>query len=84
MWGIIRGNTILGVKGARMQDMEIESLLEDAGYRFNIVDGVYFAGDEEDGDTHGSEDVADQLEIPMEDLLRWEEQQRQADTAVGD
>jgi len=67
-----------------MQDVEIESLLEDAGYRFNLSDGIYFAGDEQDSDTYESQDVADQLEIPVEDLLRWEQEQRQADGSIGD
>src|SRR5262245_4733672 len=61
----------------RMHDIEIESLLNEAGYRYDAASGRYDAidGDEDQGD-YATEDVADQLEIPVEDLLRWEQEQQ--------
>lgn len=69
-----------------MLDQEIQSLLEDAGYRFNPASGSYVssipAG--EDDAEHGSEYVADELGIPLDDLQRWEiEQQNQAEQGPG-
>jgi hypothetical protein len=61
-----------------MNDVEIVSLLEDAGYRFDAANGRYVViggGTESAG---SSEEVADQLEIPIDDLLRWEDEQREA------
>ena len=66
-----------------MQDVEIESLLQDAGYVFNPTTGRYEteSPDAEDDEVYdqGSEDVADILEIPLEDLQRWEAEQLEAD-----
>ena len=66
-----------------MQDVEIESLLEDAGYAFNPTTGRYdvLATEQDDGEAYdqGSEEVADILEIPIEDLQRWEAEQMEAD-----
>ena len=65
-----------------MQDVELESLLQDAGYVYVPATGRYQTADATDGDVdYASEDVADQLEIPIDDLLRWE--QEQAGTAEG-
>jgi len=59
-----------------MQDMELESLLQDAGYRFDPTSGRYMTADCDEQDVdYASEDVADQLGIPIEDLLRWEQGQ---------
>ncbi len=61
-----------------MNDIELESLLEEAGYRYVVASGRYVfadAGDAADED-YATEDVADQLEIPIEDLLRWEQEQQ--------
>ena len=59
-----------------MQDVELESLLTEAGYRFDPTSGRYMTLDSDDQDVdYASEDVADQLEIPIEDLLRWEQEQ---------
>ncbi len=59
-----------------MQDVEIESLLEEAGYRFGATTGRYAVVDAgEDEVDYPTEDVADQLGIPVEDLIRWEEGQ---------
>jgi hypothetical protein len=59
-----------------MQDVELESLLQEAGYQFDVASGRYRTSDagEQDVD-YATEDVADQLEIPIEDLLRWEQEQ---------
>ena len=67
-----------------MNDVEIESLLDEAGYRYDPLCGRYIeslegASDSDDIDDFPSEDIADQLEIPLDDLLRWEVEQR-ADT----
>lgn len=65
-----------------MQDVEIESLLTEAGYEFDAASGRYRTADGADGDEdYPTEDVADQLEIPIEDLIRWEEQFDAGDTA---
>lgn len=65
-----------------MQDVEIESLLEEAGYAFNTVSGRYDivnAGEDDEVADQSSEDIADILEIPLEDLQRWEQEQLEAD-----
>ena len=60
----------------RMNDIEIESLLEEAGYRYMPASGRYAFADTSDEDQdYPTEDVADQLNIPVEDLLRWEQEQ---------
>jgi hypothetical protein len=59
-----------------MQDVELESLLQEAGYQFDPTSGRYMTADADEQDVdYASEDVADQLEIPIEDLLRWEQEQ---------
>lgn len=59
-----------------MQDVELESLIQEAGYQFDPTTGRYKTADaaEEDVD-YATEDIADQLEIPIEDLVRWEQEQ---------
>ena len=60
-----------------MNDVELESLLSEAGYQFDPVTGQYVDTSDEAGETvYDSEQVADQLEIPLEDLQRWEEEQQ--------
>jgi hypothetical protein len=61
-----------------MFDEEIASLLDEAGYRFTpelvryrVIEGAATA-DETD---HSSGFVADELGIPLDDLLRWEDEQ---------
>ncbi len=62
-----------------MQDVELESLLQEAGYQFDPISGRYMTADAAEQDVdYASEDVADQLEIPIEDLLRWEGEQVQS------
>ena len=66
-----------------MNDVEIESLLEEAGYRYDTVSGRYVevaADAVEEAADYATEDIADQLSIPVEDLLRWEQEQ----TAPGE
>ncbi len=64
-----------------MQDVELESLLQEAGYQFDPTTGRYRTADAADEDVdYASEDIADELEIPIEDLLRWEQEQS-TDTA---
>jgi 3-polyprenyl-4-hydroxybenzoate decarboxylase len=62
-----------------MQDVEIQSLLEEAGYRYLPATGRYVVLEEgiEEGEDFATEDIADQLEIPVEDLLRWEQEQQE-------
>ena len=61
-----------------MFDEEVASLLEDAGYRFapeivryRVIVGAATADETE----HSSGFVADELGIPLDDLLRWEDEQ---------
>jgi hypothetical protein len=59
-----------------MQDVELESLIQEAGYQFDPSTGRYRTADATDEDVdYASQDIADQLEIPIEDLLRWEQEQ---------
>lgn len=59
-----------------MQDVELESLLTEAGYVYVPATGRYQAADAADGDVdYPTEDIADQLEIPIDDLVRWEQEQ---------
>ncbi len=59
-----------------MQDVEVESLVQHAGYRFDPMIGRYVVTDSAEDDVdYPTEDVAEQLGIPMDDLIRWEEEQ---------
>ena len=59
-----------------MQDVELASLLDEAGYVYVPATGRYQTADAAEGDVdYASEDIADQLEIPIDDLLRWEQEQ---------
>jgi hypothetical protein len=59
-----------------VQDVELESLIQEAGYQFVPETGRYMTTDAAEGDSdYATEDVADQLEIPIEDLIRWEQEQ---------
>jgi hypothetical protein len=61
-----------------MMDVEIQSLLEEAGYDYDPVQACYItiAGEPEE---HSSEYIADELQIPLEDLQRWEIEQQEVD-----
>ena len=65
-----------------MEDVELESLIQEAGYQFDPAIGRYVVTGSTEGDVdYATEDIADQLEIPIEDLVRWE--QEQVDGAGG-
>ena len=66
-----------------MNDLEIENLLSIAGYQYDLGAGGYVQEDAEESDYFGSEEIADSLEIPLDDLLRWEAQLRHADEIAG-
>ena len=59
-----------------MEDVELESLIQEAGYQFDANTGRYIVTGASDGDVdYTTEDIADQLEIPIDDLIRWEQEQ---------
>jgi hypothetical protein len=67
-----------------MNDREIESLLHDAGYLFDLGAGLYVFSDAPDAEYYDAEEVSGMLEIPLDDLTRWESEQRHADeTSAG-
>lgn len=60
-----------------MNDVEIESLLNEAGYEYDVASRGYSPlGADEDTEVIASLDVSDELQIPLDDLLRWEEEQQ--------
>lgn len=67
-----------------MNDVELESLLDDAGYRYDIIAGVFLTEAPQEVETYSAEDVADQLEIPLDDMIRWQQEQRHADEMAPD
>lgn len=67
-----------------MNDAEIEGLLSDAGYQFDLGAGLYALVDGPEAEYYDAEEVSNMLEIPLEDLFRWESEQRHADeTSAG-
>jgi RecJ-like exonuclease len=62
-----------------MNDPEIQSILEDAGYSYDPVSEQFFARTESEEAVYELEEVAGELEIPVDDLMRWQEEQAQAD-----
>ena len=59
-----------------MEDIELESLIQEAGYQFDTTTGRYIVTGATEGDVdYATEDIADQLEIPIDDLVRWEQEQ---------
>jgi hypothetical protein len=67
-----------------MQDVELESLIQEAGYQFVPSTGRYVALDAAEGESdYPTEDIADQLEIPIEDLIRWEQEQTGGDAEAA-
>jgi len=59
-----------------MEDVELESLIQEAGYQFDPTSGRYIVTGAAEGDVdYATEDIADQLEIPIDDLVRWEQEQ---------
>lgn len=67
-----------------MNDVELESLLNDAGYRYDTIAGAFVTETPQDVETYSAEDVADQLEIPLDDMIRWQQEQRHADEMTAD
>jgi hypothetical protein len=67
-----------------MNDLEIDSLLEDAGIQYELAAGQYIALDPQDLTDYGTQDIAEELEIPLDDLMRWEQQRRYEDETTGD
>ncbi|MGA3065719.1 MAG: hypothetical protein ABSF29_02610 [Tepidisphaeraceae bacterium] len=62
-----------------MNDTEIEGLLRDAGYQYDLAAGLYALVDGPEQEYYDAEEVSDTLEIPLDDLFRWESEQRHAD-----
>lgn len=65
-----------------MNDPEIESLLAEAGYTYDLAIGRYVPTDDAESEGYNTEDMAGIMEIPVDDLLRWEEEQQSADNKV--
>ncbi len=62
-----------------MNDREIESLLTDAGYQYDLGAGLYALVDGPEAEYYDAEEISGLLEIPLDDLVRWEAEQRHAD-----
>ncbi|HTW95156.1 MAG TPA: hypothetical protein VMD30_10205 [Tepidisphaeraceae bacterium] len=67
-----------------MEDQEIESLLTRARYRYDLATGRYSLDESDEEDDFATEDIAEELNIPLSDLLTWEDRQQRRDEAVGD
>lgn len=67
-----------------MNDVELESLLDDAGYRYDTIAGVFLTDTSQEVESYNAEEVADQLEIPLDDMIRWQQEQRHADEMTAD
>jgi len=61
-----------------MNDEEVQNLLEVAGYRYDAVSGQFCCDLPVAGEVHDLEDLSDELEIPLDDLIRWHEEQDHA------
>jgi hypothetical protein len=66
-----------------MNDREIESLLNDAGYQYDLGAGLYVISDAIEPEYYDAEEVSGMLEIPLDDLFRWESEQRHVDETSG-
>jgi hypothetical protein len=58
-----------------MNDVEVQNLLEVAGYRYDAVSRQFCCDSPVEGEIHDLEEVSDELEIPLDDLIRWHEEQ---------
>jgi hypothetical protein len=67
-----------------MNDTEIESLLDDAGYGYDLASGQFVTQTLEEVEIRSPQDVADELEIPVDDLIRWVEEQNHSDESTAD
>ena len=55
-----------------MSDEEIQGLLDSAGYTFDPSSGMYQTADDPGGDGKDPDAVADDLSIPLDELLSWQ------------
>jgi hypothetical protein len=67
-----------------MNDAELESLLDDAGYSYDVTSGQFVVRESREVEMYNAQDVADQLEIPIDDMIRWQEEQGHADETPVD
>jgi hypothetical protein len=67
-----------------MNDVEVQSLLEEAGYRYDVVSGQFCCDLPVEGEVHELQDVSEELEIPLDDLIRWHEEQGHNDELGAD
>ncbi len=67
-----------------MENVEIESVLEEAGFLYDIGAHRFVSDNSEDTDEcYEAQDIADALDIPLEDLARWEQLQQHRDDAMA-
>jgi len=63
-----------------MTDTEISERLAAAGFVYDLGTGRYATDDESDDPLdYVTEDIADEMAIPVADLLRWEENRQSRD-----
>ncbi len=65
-----------------MNDSDIDRLLYDAGYRYDLATGRYCRDDGDDD--FPTEDIAEELRVNIDQLLAWEDRQQNRDDAVRD
>jgi hypothetical protein len=53
--------------------------LTDAGYQYDLGAGLYAMIDAQDAEYYEADEIAEMLDIPLDDLMRWESEQRHAD-----
>ena len=64
-----------------MTDPEISERLTASGFTYDLGTGRYAAeGDSDEPLDYVTEEIADELAIPLSDLLRWEENQQARDS----
>ena len=64
-----------------MTDTEISERIAGAGFIYDLGGGRYAAeGDSDQPLDYVTEEIADELSIPVADLLRWEENQQLRDS----
>jgi hypothetical protein len=64
-----------------MTDAEISQRIAGAGFVYDLGTGRYAAeGDSDEPLDYVTEEIADELAIPVADLLRWEETQQARDS----
>ena len=55
-----------------MSDEELEEMLASAGYTFDPETGMYGTADDPGGEGKDPETVADDLSIPLDELIAWQ------------